>query len=83
MKELHLWVLVSTVEVHWSLSGPNGSLPPHLLVVLLQSSTLVLHSKDSEPLFWLCKATSVLCIVEGPREPSPLVMCGCCVVPGC
>jgi hypothetical protein len=42
-----------------------------LLVVLLQYSTLVLQEKELEPLLWLCKVSSVLCIAEGLRKPAP------------
>jgi hypothetical protein len=74
MKELHQWVLTYTVEVHWSLNGLNGFLPPPPLVALVRSSTLSLWEKELEPLFWLCRVASIIQIVEGSGEPAPFVL---------
>jgi hypothetical protein len=57
----------SPLAVEWSKWVSTS----RLLVVLLQYSTLVLQAEESEPLFWLCKSASVLCIAEGPGEPAP------------
>jgi hypothetical protein len=74
MKGMHLWVLESTVEVHWPLNALSGSLPPPLLMVLAQASTLALRERVSEPLFWLGRVATTLCTVEGSGEPTPSVL---------